>query len=350
MDQQLRSGLVIQKKITKNLVQNLISKIKTYDLLKYIVLTTSLLNISSLAHCTETGVSAGSGSYRLTGQGYFEIPPPGVYLLNHTGNYQSSKFVGNEGQKTLENAKIDLTFNAFRIAWVGDTGLWGSDWQFFEIYPTIIHSKFSQGSYSESETGLADFNFNPLGLAWKVKHGNIGLTNAIILPTGSYSQTDAVNLGNNYVTWNPQIYYQHYLPDGWGELSFHGGYEYSWANKDGLINQLNPKGAKYQSGQQIHGEIAVSKYIGNFRIAGNVSTDYQITRDKISGDTGANQILQNVLDGNKSKKVSAGLSAYYLLDGKIPLILNYSRDVYARNTSEGSTLVLTAAIPLKIFD
>jgi len=312
-------------------------------------LLASCVLVFGTAHSSENGNPPGAAPFGVDGQSYFDLPPSGIFFMNYTGYVESSKLVDDNGHNALPGARLKTLYNTARLSFFPNTGVWGSDWQAFEIFPTLVRSEFSYGGHTESKTGLADLAIDPFGLAWKLGNGNIGFSTTFIIPTGEYDQNEQVNIGKNYFTWNPQLFYQRYLGDNWGDFSMHAAYEYNWANPKGLRTFSNPNGEKYKSGQILHMEMAFAKYLGNWRVATSVIGGYQLTNDKIEGDDFANNFLRDQLDGNRYRKVSLGLSAQYRIGGIAPINLTYNKDIYARNTAEGDSVVLRIIYPLHMF-
>ncbi|RMO67304.1 SphA family protein [Pseudomonas syringae group genomosp. 3] len=316
--------------------------------------TTKLLVIllacsAPMVEASENGAPPGITPFGVDGQSYFDLPPPGFYLLNYTGYYESDKLADKHGNNSLPGAKVKAAYNAFRLSYFPQHPIWGADWQVHEVFPTISENQFSYRGKTERKTGLTDLAVDPFGLGWKIGNTNIGFSTTFIAPTASFDQDDAVNLGKNHFTWVPQFFLTHYLPKGWGDFSFHTGYEYNWANKDGSINAVNPEGKRYKSGQVVHAEAALTHYMGNWRVGANLVAGYQVTSDKISGESTANDYLQDQLDGNKYQKLTAGLTGQYRIGGVAPITLTYSKDVRARNTSEGDSIVMRIVLPLSFF-
>ena len=303
--------------------------------------------ITNMACAAENGSSQAAVAFSIDGQSYFDLPPPGgSYLINYTGHFKSSNLVGNDGKTSLPGASVSGTYNVFRLSYFPKTEILGAEWRAFEIFPTIVRSEFSFNGQTQRETGLADLAIDPFGLAWRYGKGIIGFSTTLVLPTAKYDQNKAANLGKNYASWMPQFFYTRHLDNNWGDLSVHSGYEYNFANSEGLRTFSNPTGAKYHSGQMVHTEIALSKYIGNWRLAANVVGGYQFTRDRIKGNDQSDTFLREQLDGNKYRKVGFGLSAVYLVKGYIPVTLSYTKDVSARNTAKGNSIVLRLIAPL----
>ncbi|WP_164720575.1 SphA family protein [Burkholderia gladioli] len=295
----------------------------------------------------EGGQSVGDAAFGIDGQSYFALPPPGgLWWINYLGANNSNQIVDNHGNNALPGAKVSTQFNTFRISWMPGLKLFGADWAAFEVFPTYVHSEFRYKGQTTRVSGWGDLAIDPFGLAWKLANGTVGFSTTFAVPTASYDPTRSVNLGRNYATWMPQIFFTHYLEGNKGDFSAHFEYEYHFTNNRGQFSAVNPTGASYKSGQVIHAEIAYSRYLTQrWALAGSVMASHQFTNDQI-GDVASNDVLQRVLDGNRYQNVAAGLSIRYLVAGVAPVTLTYDRDLYSRNKAKGQTLVLKGVIPL----
>ncbi|MCO7636638.1 transporter [Pseudomonas sp. S 311-6] len=303
---------------------------------------------SNSVFAVEGGQSVGAAAFGIEGQGYFALPPPGgLYWLNYLSFVDSDKILDNKGRNTLPGAEISATINVFRLSYFPETELLGAHWRALEVFLPYIKSEMKFGGQRTSASGWGDLAIDPFGLAWKLENANIGFSTTVSFPTGSYRQSNAMNLGKNHVSWLPQFFYTRYLKGNAGNISFHAGYEYNFRNRDGHISAMNPTGADYKSGQVLHMEAAYARNLTpQLSLGASVVASQQITDDKIYGDRDANQVLQDEFGGNRYKNLSLGLSAQYLVADRIPVRLTYTRDVYARSKSKNGALTLMAVFKL----
>lgn len=308
------------------------------------------LTIATSASAVENGQSSGYVAFKIDGGSNFYLPPPGgFWLVNYTGAYFANKIAGPGGENVLPGAKLDVEWNTFGFKYLPNTGILGSTWTAFEIFPTIVRSHLSNGSQSNTVYGLADLAIDPFGLAWKLDNANIGFGTTFTVPIGSYDQNRPINPGNNRFSWNPQFYYNWFDSQGRGDVSFHAAYELNFTNEKGLVTYFNPNGSPYKSGQMIHAELAGTYNVApTWSVAGSVVIGYQLNNDRIIGDDAANRYVQENLEGNRYKSVALGLSVRHIFAKSLPVTLTYTSDVFARNKAKGNTIVLKVVIPIPI--
>ena len=307
---------------------------------KFLV-TASLIGMSNISYSAENGGSTGAAAFGLDGMSNFYLPQPGApWLVNYTGIYNSTRINGPDGKDAAPNTKLHSEYNVFALKYLPDTGILGSTWTAFEIFPTLVRTAVTNGSNSSTNSGFADLAIDPFGLAWKVGNANVGFGTTFTAPTGEYDRRSDVNLGNNHWSWNPQFYYNWFDPQGRGDISVHASYELNFKNRQGLVTYFNPTGASYTSGQMVHLEVA-SAYNATpkLSLAASVVGSYQFTDDKVD-DEQADQFVKNQLDGNRYESIRLGLSARYLFLNSIPVNLTYTHDTYGRNKAMGDALVL----------
>jgi hypothetical protein len=306
-----------------------------------------VVSVAGIAHAAENGQPSGSVAFGIDGMSNFYLPPPGGWwLVNYTGTYWANRINGPHGENALPGAKLDVEYNVFAFKYLPNTGILGSTWTAFEIYPTLVRTSFSNGVDRSTRYGFADLAIDPFGLAWKVGNVNFGFGTTFTVPTGEWNPNSGVNVGDNHFSWNPQLYYDWFDPQGRGDISVHGAYELNSRNNRGLVTYFNPTGSPYTSGQVWHLEVAAAYNVNqNLSVAGSVVGAYQFTNDKVS-DPQANAYVQNVLDGNRYEDVSVGIAVRYLFANMIPVNLTYTRDVYARNKAIGNAIVLRVVAPL----
>jgi len=305
---------------------------------------------STTAFAGENGRTVGDAIVGIDGMSYFDLPPPGIYLLNYSGVSDSRRFADNFGNDALPGGKLTTFYNVARISLLADVDILGADLAAFEIFPTYVQTRFTYNNQTYEKSGLSDFGVDPFGLAWTTENSKIGFSTTFTIPTGSYNPYSPVNIGTNHATWIPQFFYTRFSDDRSSDISVHLMYEHPFSNKEGLVNQINPTGAEYESGDVFHAAVAYRKDVmENLSFGVQAVGAVQLEDDRIIGAAASNDFLQGPLDGNRYEKLAIGLSVRYLVAGRMPVTLTYQRDVYARNTIQGDSLMLRVGIPFKIF-
>ena len=103
--------------------------------------------------------------------------------------------------------------NIVRPIFVGDAKWLGANPAWHVVVP-FVYKHQTTDSMNGTKTGVGDIYFSPLILGWHDApwHYIAGLD--IIAPTGRYSKTGAVTIGNNHWTFEPAFAVS-YIGDDW---------------------------------------------------------------------------------------------------------------------------------------
>ena len=260
------------------------------------------------------------------------LPPPGTYFLNYFGHYggklQDDK--GNNANPGGQGARVDATFNAFRIVHMTNTKILGANWGMHAILPVVNQSiNISPLGGRANKFGIGDITIDPFILAW---HHSPELHTAVAfdinLPTGAYDKNDLrTSIGANYYSYEP-IYAVTWLPKGGWEVSTKFMYNMKSRNDD----------TKYQSGDEFHMDYLVGKHIGEW--AFGISGYYlkQTTDDKQNG--------VKVGSGNRGQVFAFGPSVKYTAKNGSMFIGQWQHETMVENRFQGDKLWFKMVMPL----
>jgi hypothetical protein len=169
------------------------------------------------------------------------------------------------------------------------------------------------GGVTQTRTGMPDLDIAPLNLSWSLGHGLFfDFEFSFNAPTGTYEQSQPVNIGNNHWAITPSIALT-YLQNGW-DLTAHLTTETAFQNPS----------TQYTNGTLLYTDLTATKKIGKWT-TGPVGYIYS----QISPDSGP----QN-LNGGYPFAVAAGWDLGYDLANGVTLNGWIVSDVVARNTAK----------------
>ncbi len=239
---------------------------------KYLcLLTASAMLFSPFSNAAENGGS----SYMPGFYGDFGMataPAPGNYLSNF-GGYYSAGDTGNN---------YDLLFELPGIIRVTDQKIAGGNY-WVGFFPYVLHTSYNStaadGTRSgDNRAGAGDMYALPIALSWQWRDVSLLAFEGVVMPTGSYSKTRALNSGRNYwtsdtnlaITWQPK--------DTGLELSMVLGY---------MVNSENPA-SQYRTGDELHYDYFGGYYFNPQFGLGIAGSYYrQVTPDSGKGVTSA---------------------------------------------------------------
>lgn len=204
--------------------------------------------------------------------------------------------------------------------------------------PDGLNQLVNQGisdQYDGTNTGLGDLELSPV-LSWELgDHQMMTLAPTIIIPTGEYNSSRAVNAGyGNFYSFRPSIQYG-FIGDGW-DVSGRAVLTFNTRNKD----------TKYRSGNMLNLDLAAMKFISeDIRVGLQGYVVQQLTKD--SSDDAAKQAEIDAADGNKMRAYALGPAVGWLKNGGELLVEGkVMQEFGARNRSEGTSFWLTVSKPL----
>lgn len=286
------------------------------NLSKLAVMSIALVASSSFA-------TEGGGSMYPAGAANFTccaLPPPGTYGIADAESYQATEVRDNSG---IAHAIPKLSVNAVsaRFVRVTEQQVLGGSLAVHAIFPVLSVDLAGV----QKKTGLGDVVFGP-AIGWH-HSPNLHTVAAldIFAPTGSYSKTEAVNIGRNYwathllggVSWID--------PSGWN-ADAKVMYGINGKNKD----------TDYKSGNEFIVDYALGWGFGNGLTAGVGGYIYrQVSDDSGSGATLPNRGRANAI--GPSLKYDSGKGWF--------ITAKYQAESSVRNRAAGDAFLVKAVFP-----
>lgn len=262
------------------------------------------------------------------------VPPAGNYFINYTGHY-GGKLRDGDGKK-VRGAKVSAWFTAQRYIRMTEKKIFGGDYGWHVIVPTV-HQKLTMGG-SKSRNALGDITINPFVLAWHREKLHWAFGFDINLPTGAYDSKDARrSVGANYWSFEPILAVTWLDANGW-EASGKFMYNIKTRNKD-FRPVPGAKKVDYKSGQEFHMDYLLGKHIGQWGIG--VSGYYlkQTTNDRVDGRKLGSD-MGPWSSGRKGQVFAYGPTVSYSTGGGTMLSAQWNHETKVRNRFGGDKLML----------
>ena len=254
------------------------------------------------------------------------VPPPGFYSLLYVSSYSASRLNDSQGNNlNVPGFRIRANAIAARFAWVPGVKVGDGDLVFHTIVPLLNISARTPGG-SQTRTGVGDvtvggavgFHHSPnfhtaFGVDWH-------------LDTGSWSQSNIVNLGNNHKAVEPIFAFSYIDPKGLN-ADMRIGYSF---------NQKN-KATDYRSGDDFHFDYSVGWGLGPKWVLGVGGYYYQQVKNDRQGGV--------ELASSKTRAMSIGPALKYDSGTGWIFTVKWEKEFAVRNKTQGSALQIKAILP-----
>lgn len=297
------------------------------------------------AHATESGGNV----YPLGAEGTLAgaLPPPGVYYLGYVQSYSADRFNDGDGKQGFIPAfDVDAQAAVSRVVWVTGRKVLGADLAMHVVAPVVRLDAHIAG-VSDRRTGVTDVTVDPLILGWHFTNGLHVLTGVDInVPVGNYSRTSVANISRHHWNVEPVVAVAYYPKNGL-QFDLKAMYDINFKNRDAQINALNPTGADYRSGNELHVDFAATKPV-HPKVSVGVGGYYyrQTTSDQV--DDPAAQATIDTLGGFKGEVFAAGPTVR-VAAGKAQVIATWQHEFTARYRPQGEKLWIKMILPLASF-
>lgn len=177
--------------------------------------------------------------------------------------------------------------------------------------------------------GLADIALVPLLLYWETGNFHTSFAQYIVAPTGDYDENDPINTSLNYWSFDSNLAITYLNPDKGWELSANLGYIYNTENSD----------TDYQTGEEIHLDYAVNRYLSETFAIG-VQGFYL---RQISGDSGEGAVLGSF----KAEVAGIGPAVLWvtsIADKEVSFIAKWFHEFKADRRLEGDHVMASFAL------
>ena len=278
---------------------------------------------SAPAFATEGGGSAypnGAENFLLGA-----APPPGTYVIAYPSYDRLNSLRDNSGNEIPVPFKVGVTALVPRFIWIGETKVLDGNFGFHGFLP-LLDIDAEIAGLSQRKSGLGDIIFGPFLTYHPSDKLHYVLAVDVHAPTGSYDQTNLVNLGRNHWTAGPVAAISYTQASGINaDIKLH--YEFNGSNKD----------TDYRSGQEFHFDYALGWGLGNNWTVGAGGYVYQqTTDDKQAGTTVADA---------KGRAMAIGPAIKYQSPTGFFITAKYQQDFGVRNRPEGNALKIKMILP-----
>ncbi|HZC80837.1 MAG TPA: transporter [Nitrospiraceae bacterium] len=264
---------------------------------------------------------------------------PGWFLQEFPSGYTAGELKDSNGKTVPGSNRVTAYSTTTHVAFISKKRFLGG-WLMGEVLIPLVDLDVQLASGTEARVrGFADLTVGP-GLQWPSKKiGNgVFVQRAMIdvgVPTGKYSNTRAVNIGNHFVVVNPYYCFTYERK----KVEFSARLHYLWnsANNDPFVGS----GIKsMQPGQAFHMNYATSyPLFNNVRLGFNGYWLQQLTNHEIKGVAVPN-----------SKERTVGLGPGIQLGGRgIWFRVNSYMETNVRNRPSGIKVMfrISKALPTR---
>ena len=235
------------------------------------------------AHSAEGGYSNYiPGTY---GDFGMALEPPGRLTLRNDLYYYEANATRSLRSGRLE-AGADLGFlvNLTTLLYKPGLEVFSGQYAFGAILPIVhvdLEASLGVGSTTiraeDKTTGFGDLTLIPAILYWNHGNAHWSLGHYIVTPTGDYSTDALVNPGLNYWSFDTNVAFTWLHPERGHEISINLGHIYNTENND----------TDYQTGQEIHLDVALNQYFTETFAVGL----HGFYLNQITGDSGSGALL-----------------------------------------------------------
>lgn len=226
-----------------------------------------------------------------------KLPPPSLYYIHYTNYYKANDFKDNSGDDVDEGPEVTTFANTSRLLWITPLKILGGTYATHIFVPIVYTDSDFDGAQEDSSQdkfGLGNIIFTPFLLGWHRQNFHFWINIAdIFVPTNTdYDNDDAVNLGNDFWTFEP-IFAFSYLP-GKFEITAKFMYDISTKDRDHVVSAdeaqklgrpgLAGEERTRRAGQEFHFDYVLGYHPNEAWELGAVGYFYQqVTDDQISG-------------------------------------------------------------------
>ena len=294
-----------------------------------VLLAGGIFLVCRAGHAVEGGYSNYiPGTY---GDFAMAVEPPSTLTVRNDLYYYDA-----EDDESVRSGRIevaaDLSFfaNLTTILYKPDVRILGAQYALGVLVP-VIYTKIESEvelvpnaltSSDEADAfGLGDIALVPWVLYWRKGNFHTSLAQYIVAPTGDYDKTDAINTSLNYWSFDTNLALTYLNPNNGWEISANLGYIYNTENSD----------TNYQSGQEIHLDYAVNRYLSETLALGLQGFYLR----QITGDSGDGAVLGSF----KAEAAGIGPALFWttqIADTEVSFIVKWLHEFEAERRMEGN--------------
>jgi hypothetical protein len=267
-------------------------------------------------------------------------PPPGAYYGAIFYNYRTSRINDRTGSQVNARGDINMFAGVGLVSVVTKKKFLGANYGFTVIPASGLNMVLELPRLSKStEAGFGDIYIQPVSLGWHAKQADVTAGFAIYLPTGRYTANNP-NLDNTgFGMWGfePSIGTTVYLNNAktWN-VSTLASFEFN----------THKRGTTQHVGNVLTLEGGLGRKF--LKGAANIGAVYY-AQWKLTGDTLIGLAPLIVQGKNRSTAVGPELTIPLATKNKLYgfFTFRYEWEVYARTTTQGDALIMSAVFPFK---
>ena len=265
-------------------------------------------------------------------------PADGLTIRNDIYYYNASdnKRIKRTGVKV--DGELTTKINMLTMLYKTDKKFFGGSYAFGTMIPIVdVRTEGSAGNFSTSasESGLGDITLVPGMLFWNYNNFHFSLGEYIIVPTADYDKDVEVNVGLNYYSFDTNFAATYLNPKTGQDYSVNIGHIYNTENHD----------TGYQSGQEIHVDMALNQFLSNSLAIGI----HGFYLNQFKDDRADNKFTDDLIGGFRGKAIGVGPALMWstnLLGEDVTFITKWLHEVEAENRIEGDHIYFSFALTL----
>ncbi|PSU45069.1 hypothetical protein C9J12_24200 [Photobacterium frigidiphilum] len=260
-------------------------------------------------------------------------------IRNDTYYYDASTSRAVQGGNLVTDLDLQFLMNFTTLLYKPEFKIFGAQYTTGIFIPfvnlnTEASLKVKEGSGSQvlnardSATGLGDVSLIPFALFWSEGNIHSSFAHYVIIPSGDYDVNNSINNGLNYWSFDTNLAITYLNLETGHDFSFNLGHIYNTENED----------TNYQTGQEIHLDIALNQFFSDSFAVGI----HGFYLNQFTGDSGSGALLGDF----KAEVVGVGPALLWntkISNQDVSFIAKWLHEVKAENRLEGDHLFLSFA-------
>jgi hypothetical protein len=264
-------------------------------------------------------------------------PPPGPYYGVVFYRYGTDRINDREGNKLNLDGSLNQFVFAPLVSVVAKQKVLGANYGFV-VVPALLNVSLESPRFGQNPgPGFGDLYVQPINLGWHMKQVDVVAGYAFFAPTGRYAvgadDNTSLDMWGNEVTIGATAYFNEKKTIDASTLAafeFHGKKRHSDSQVGTLLTMEGGLGRNFAGGAAKVGLV----YVAQWKLTDDTLTGLPALLVRGKNSTGA-----------LGPEVTLPLAARNHLAGF--LTIRYEWEVYARTTTQGNMLLVSAAFPFK---
>jgi hypothetical protein len=266
--------------------------------------------------------------------------PPGEYWGTVFYWYDTSRINNRFGDQVNNNGNLNLFAGLPLVSVVTKKKILGANYGFTIIPAAVLNSSIEAPRFGQNPgAGFGDIYVQPVSLGWKFNRADVTAGFGVYIPTGRYTAGNSNNDNTGLGMWGfePSVGTTVYLNEAkYWTASGLASFEFNTDKRD--------------TSQHVGDLLTLEGGLGRSFLKGAVKTgvayyaQWKLTSDTLTG-------LPALLVQGRNRSAAVGPEITIPIATKSTLFgfftARYEWEVYARTTTQGNTLVLSAVFPFK---